>query len=81
MCIFGKEKLNCNDYPKKELWISRWNGETTMEKIILFGAGKMGKSLYEFLQQRGESEIGFPVRGIILTAWKIILILLNRLIA
>lgn len=52
-----------------------------MEKIILFGAGKMGKSLYEFLQQRGESEIGFPVRGIILTAWKIILILLNRLIA
>ena len=28
-----------------------------MEKIILFGAGKMGKSLYEFLQQRGESEI------------------------
>ena len=28
-----------------------------MEKIILFGAGKMGKSLYEFLQQIGESEI------------------------
>lgn len=27
-----------------------------MEKIILFGAGIMGKSLYEFLQQRGEAD-------------------------
>ena len=28
-----------------------------MEKIILFGAGKDGKSVYEFLQQRGEGNL------------------------
>lgn len=28
-----------------------------MEKIILFGAGKNGKSIYEFLQQRGEGNL------------------------
>lgn len=27
-----------------------------MEKIILFGAGEIGKSVYELLQYRGESD-------------------------
>ena len=28
-----------------------------MEKIILFGAGKNGQSIYQFLKQRGQNDV------------------------